>query len=140
MSLRKSSAAAFAPERKKVPRSDRVGSEVRKILAEFLIRGFFGNPVAPMVVITDIKMSPDLQHAKVFFNSASPQVPAQECLEFLEENKYKLRAHLGASLRLRYTPDLRFIVDDSEEKAERIEEILRGIEKDLEKAVDTAGC
>lgn len=120
---------AVIPERRKVPRSDRVGSEIRKILAEFLLSGVFEASAASVVVITDVKVSPNLQHAKVFVNSVLPQVSAEECLKFLEDHKYKMRAHLGVSMRLRYTPDLRFIIDDSEEKAERIEEILRNIEE-----------
>lgn len=118
-----------ALEKKRVSRSDRVGGEVRRILAEFLLSGGFRTPVSSMVVITDVEVSPDLQHAKVFMNSVSPQISVQECLEFLEENKCKLRAHLGSSLRLRYTPDLRFIVDDSEERAEKIEKVLQSLGK-----------
>lgn len=128
------------PEKNKVSRTDRVGSEVRKVLGEFLLSGAFGASaaMASMVIITDVKMSPDLRYAKIFVNSVSPQILPEEYLEFLENQKHKMRAHLGFSMRLRYTPDLRFIVDDSEEKAERIEEILRNLEG-LEKSKECDG-
>jgi ribosome-binding factor A len=116
---------------KETPRRIRVASEVKKVISEFLLRGAVSDParssIATMIAITGVDMSPDLQHAKVFFSSISPQISSEECSEFLENHKYKLRAHVGASIRLKHTPELRFLIDDSSEKAEKIENLLKKI-------------
>ena len=120
-----------AIKRKETPRRVRVASEVKKVLSEFLLRGAVSDSERPsmatMIAITGVEMSADLQHAKVFFSSISPQTSSEECAEFLEKHKYKLRAHIGASIRLKHTPELRFLIDDSSEKAEKIENILKKI-------------
>lgn len=120
-----------AIRRKETPRRIRVASEVKKVISEFLLRGAVSDParssITTMIAITGVDMSPDLQHAKVFFSSISPKISSEECAEFLENYKYKLRAHVGASIRLKHTPELRFLIDDSSEKAEKIENLLKKI-------------
>lgn len=121
----------IAIRKKETPRRVRVASEVKKVLSEFLLRGVVSDPektsIATMIAITGVDMSPDLQHAKVFFSSISPQIPSEKCAEFLEKYKYKLRAHVGSSIRLKHTPELRFLIDNSSEKAEKIENLLKKI-------------
>lgn len=120
-----------AIQRRETPRRIRVASEVKKVISEFLLRGAVSDPekasIVTMIAITGVDMSPDLQHAKVFFSSISPKISSEECAEFLEKHKYKLRAHIGASIRLKHTPELRFFIDDSSEKAEKIENLLKKI-------------
>ena len=75
---------------KETPRRIRVASEVKKVISEFLLRGAVSDParssIATMIAITGVDMSPDLQHAKVFFSSISPQISSEECSEFLENH------------------------------------------------------
>lgn len=117
--------------KRETPRKIRVANEVKKVLSEFLLRGTFSGEqhshIASMISVTDVIMSADLQHAKVFVASISPKISFEECLEFLETHKYKLRAHVGESIRLRYTPDLRFLPDNSFEEGEKIENLLKKI-------------
>ncbi len=109
-------------------RAARAATEIKKILSEFLIvrSGVVskGQIDSAMISITDVELSPCLQHAKVFVVSLDQNVSNQECVEFLERYKPKLRKHLGDSIRMRYIPDLRFFADDSFERAERIERIF----------------
>lgn len=122
---------ASALRRKETPRRVRVASEVKKVLSEFLLHDTISDlerpSMATMIAITEVEMSPDLQHAKVFISSISPKISSEECAKFLESNKYKLRAQIGVSIRLKHTPDLRFLIDDSSERGEKIENILKKI-------------
>ena len=67
-----------AIKRKETPRRVRVASEVKKVLSEFLLRGAVSDSERPsmatMIAITGVEMSADLQHAKVFFSSISPNI------------------------------------------------------------------
>jgi ribosome-binding factor A len=70
-----------------------------------------------------------LQHAKIFLVSMSPSFDNSCCIKFLEKHKYKFRNHLGACMRMRYVPDLHFFIDDSFDRVEKIEKLLKSIRK-----------
>ncbi|MBR1735260.1 MAG: 30S ribosome-binding factor RbfA [Alphaproteobacteria bacterium] len=120
-------------QKKEAPRRIRVASEVKRILSEFIICGTMKSDdtygsMASMIAITDVEMSPDLQHAKVFVSSILPSISSEQCLNFLETNKYKLRNHIGALMRLKRIPDLHFFIDNSYEQGEKIEHILKKLD------------
>lgn len=112
-------------------RMTRAASEIRKILSEFLlVRKIVDTETdvdSAMISITDVVLSSDFQHAKVFIVSISQDVSNEKCIEFLEKHKSKLRKYLGDSVRMRYIPDLRFFEDNSFETADRIEKIISGL-------------
>lgn len=112
-------------------RMTRAASEIRKILSEFLlVRKIVDtetNVDPAMISITDVVLSSDFQHAKVFIVSISQDISNEKCIKFLEKHKSKLRKYLGDSVRMRYIPDLRFFEDNSFETADRIEKIISGL-------------
>lgn len=117
--------------KKKIPRQLRVANEVKRVLSEFLLQNEDVSSanwsIASMIVITDVEVSSDLQYAKVFLSTISPKISQKECLDFMEAYKYKLRAYIGALIRLKFTPDLHFFIDNSAEQAEKIENILKKV-------------
>jgi ribosome-binding factor A len=117
--------------KKNTNRQNRVATEIKRVLSEFLLRNSIddaeSNCDSSLISITDIIVSSCLQHAKVFAVSLSNDFDNDECVAFLDKHKSKLRGHIGATIRMKYTPDLQFFVDDSFEKGARIDELLKKI-------------
>jgi ribosome-binding factor A len=107
-------------------RTDRVESEIQRILATLLQREV-KDPRLQGVTITECRVSRDLGICKVYFdvlgaNRDDPQV--QDALAGFEKAKGFLRSSLGKQLRLRITPELRFYYDEVPEKASEIEALI----------------
>lgn len=104
----------------------RVGQEIKKILAGYIERGEIRNleSINTMVTITEVRISPDLKYAVVYFMTTNG-VFIKEVQEGLQLAANYLRKQLGTKLQLRYTPELVFKVDDTFAEVDKIEKLLR---------------
>lgn len=109
-------------------RAERVSSEVRKVLSE-PISEFARQNNAGLATITSVRMSPDLQIANVYVSIYGGKTSPQAFLNLLEQEKSNFRQILGAKVRLRLTPEVRFFLDDTFERIERIEQLLSSEKK-----------
>lgn len=89
-----------------------------------LVRRELKDPRVRGVVVTDVRTSGDLSYATVYVRSAPP-TSAEEAIEGLDHAGGFIRRELGRTLHIRKVPEFRFEVDDTLERAERIEELLR---------------
>jgi len=105
-------------------RQERLGDQVRDILAQQFSGGRISDPSLQGVTITFVKMSSDLQLATVYFRLYDPSQTA-EALQGLERCKGFLRKNLAGELDLRRVPDLRYFYDDRLEKWHKIDNLLR---------------
>lgn len=118
----------FTPSRAPTHRQLRVGEEVRHILSALFLRSEFPEPGLPTsVTITQVKMSPDLQNATVYIMPLGGQY-REETLTYLKDIAGYIRHQLGKELQSKFTPALRFRLDESFDKAERIEKLLSNIQ------------
>ncbi len=109
-------------------RADKVASEIKKIVSEYLIRGEFEvsegiNPL--MIVITDVVVSSCLRHAKIFVSSISDDLDGGVCRDYLENHSSQIRKNIGINIKLKFVPEIKFLIDTSRERAKRIEDILK---------------
>ena len=81
-----------------------------------------------MVSVTRVTTTPDLRYAQVFI-SVLDKAQEKDVLKGLKSAAGFLRRELGSSLRLRYTPELQFVADDSIEHGAHILELLRDVER-----------
>ena len=81
-----------------------------------------------MVSITRVDTTADLRYARVFV-SVFDKAQEKDVLKGLKSASGFLRRELGASLRLRYTPELQFEADDSIAHGAHILELLRDVER-----------
>ena len=79
-----------------------------------------------MVSITSVDVAPDLNFARVFLSGLKEE-ETRQIVKDLTAQRGRIRHFLGQRIRLRYTPELDFRFDDTGEKAQRIEEILREV-------------
>lgn len=108
---------------KDYPRALRVGEQLRRELAT-LLREEVKDPRIGMVTIADVEVSRDLSHAKVFFTVLGKEGAAYESERGLKAAAGYLRGELGRRLRLRGAPELRFIYDETERRAERVDALI----------------
>ena len=90
-----------------------------------LIQRELKDPRVGFVTVTEVRMSPDLKHARVYVSVFErEEQKRQESISALQRAEGFLRHGLGRRLRLRYVPGLRFVVDDTLDRSARIEELL----------------
>ncbi len=104
-------------------RPDRVADQIRGELALLLARDV-RDPGIGFVTLTRVHVTPDLQHARVYFTSLGDEQARSNSERALGRAVPFLRRQIGSRLRLRRTPDITFIYDDSIAGQDRIEQIL----------------
>jgi ribosome-binding factor A len=111
-------------------RPDRVGEEIRHELSDLLSRGAVHDPGIGFITLTRVKVSPDLQIARVFYTSMGDDAARRETSQALERATPFLRRQIGGRLRLRRVPELEFRFDESIANQDRIEQILRELHEE----------
>ena len=107
----------------------RVGEQVRHIIAETLARGHFNNPALAnpsAITVTEVRVSPDLKHASAYVIALGGG-DMEVILPALNDEAYGFQKEIARKAKLRFTPKLRFVGDDSFDEAKRIEEVLRDL-------------
>ena len=104
-------------------RTLRVGEQIRRELAE-LIRNEVKDPRVGMVTISDVEVTKDLAHAKVFFSVLGSESDVAASAEGLHRAAGFLRRELGKVMRLRVVPELRFVYDDTQERGTRLSALI----------------
>ncbi|MFH1738405.1 MAG: 30S ribosome-binding factor RbfA [bacterium] len=89
--------------------------------------------------ITEVRTSKDLQHAQVFVSCLGDAGRRQVTQDVLKRSAGHIRHLLGQCVRLKYTPELRFTMDDSYDRANRILEILKHVDLGNEEEPSTDG-
>jgi ribosome-binding factor A len=112
----------------------RVGELVRHAVSDLLIRGEVHDPVIEghLITIPEVRMTPDLRLATVYVMPLGGR-DQDEVLAALERNKRYLRGEVAHRVNLKFAPDIRFLIDDRFDEAERIEKLLRTpqVQRDL---------
>lgn len=112
-------------------RPERVGEEIRQELSQALAREVH-DPGIGFVTITRVKVSPDLQVARVYYTIIGDEKAKKETRRALERATPFLRRRIAATVRLRRVPELHFQFDESIEQQDRIEKILLDLQKERE--------
>jgi ribosome-binding factor A len=112
-------------------RPDRVGEEIRQELATLLAREVH-DPGIGFVTLTRVTVSPDLQLARVFYTMMGDDAAHKATAQALTRATPFLRRQIGARIRLRRVPEIRFEFDKSVENQDRIERILLDLQKERE--------
>ncbi len=84
------------------------------------------------VTITQVKPSPDMRYATVFCEPLGGQ-NAKQMIAALNKHKGYLRGEMGRQITMKFTPELRFVEDESFAEAQKIETILKStrVQQDL---------
>ena len=85
------------------------------------------DPRIGFVSITDVELSQDLRHAKVFVSILGDAEAKTKTMAGLGNARGFVRKELGRRIRLRYTPEVMFRLDDSIERGVRVQRLLRQV-------------
>ena len=108
-------------------RNERVRKELMRDISEILrkeIRGLEG-----VVSVVDVEVSHDNSFAKVIYSVLGSPEQIEKSKDVIEKSTPKNRYEVGRRIRLRLTPELKFVYSDSFEKGSRVTEIIDKISR-----------
>jgi len=108
---------------KEFSRGQRVAEQIRRELAE-LIRQEVKDPRVSFISLTEVELTPDYAHAKIFFTAMGGADSVPEILEGLRRASGFLRRELGKRIRIHTLPELRFHYDRSVEEGSRLSQLI----------------
>ena len=108
---------------KEFPRSRRIGEQIQRELSD-IIRLDLKDPRVGMITITDVEMTPDNAHAKVFFTVLGQQPRIDEAAAGLQHAAGYLRSQLAQRIKIRVVPQLHFEYDASVERGIRLSQLI----------------
>ncbi|MEO1456090.1 MAG: 30S ribosome-binding factor RbfA [Pseudomonadota bacterium] len=103
----------------------RVGETVRRALADILMRGEHHEPALEglSVTVAEVRCSPDLRQATAYVMPLGGR-DTERAIEALTEARGRLRLLVGRALTMKYTPELRFVLDESFDRMDETRRIL----------------
>lgn len=110
-------------------RMRRVDEAIRQVIGD-AVAGDLKDPRVGFVTVTDVRTSADLRHARVYVSvlgadgGASVPQEREETIEGLRSAHGFLQGRLAGELRLKRTPALEFIYDDTTDRALRVDELI----------------
>lgn len=110
-------------------RTERVAGVIREVISETLQREIDTTGYG-LLTVTQVIMTPDLRLAKVYVSHFHSEKTPAQVLDFLEECGKELRMTVGRVVRLKFTPELRFFIDETLDRVERMEELFHKIHED----------
>jgi ribosome-binding factor A len=82
-----------------------------------------------LINVNDVDVAANLHNATVFIGVLGGEAQKKRAMEALEQNRKRIQAYLGKAVVLKYTPHLRFVLDESVERGNRILRLLDELEK-----------
>ena len=101
----------------------RVDEAIREVLSDGLGRDL-KDPRIGFVTVTDVKTSPDLRRARVYVTVLGGQEERDATLAGLQSAHGLLQRRVNAELRMKRTPTLEFVYDDTTDRVMRMEQLL----------------
>ena len=107
-------------------RAIRVGELLKEEISQIVLREM-KDPRIGFVSVTDVVVSGDLRHAKVFISVYGTDKEKEETLEGLQQAQGFVRKLVGERVKIHHTPEIIFRYDDSIEKGVHISEIIKDL-------------
>ncbi len=118
------------PSQRGFNRGDKVRKAMIREVSDIIAREIKDPILANRVIsVTDIDLSTDMRHAKIFISVFGDDEVRQEVMAVLKEAQPQIRSELGRRLQLRYTPEIDLRYDDSLERGTRVTELLNQISR-----------
>ena len=116
----------------------RVAALIKREVSQMLLSEIKDDRVgAGMVSVTDVDVSGDLQHAKIFVSIYGTDEAREETMEGLESSVNYVRKELGSRMQLRRTPTVKFFEDRSLERGDNMLNLLDKISQERQNKPET---
>lgn len=106
-----------------VARARKLAERIKVLVAEALEK-VVKDPDLGFVTITEVKVTPDLQHAQIFYTVYGSDEDRVKSNEVIRRNTGRIRGDVGHNLSIRLTPTLEFIADELPENAAQMNDLL----------------
>ena len=110
-------------------RGERIRKTLMKEISEIIQRHVKDPRIAGIVSVTDIDLSKDYGHAKIYVSVYGTDEEKESTMEALFDSAPRIRSEVGKRIRLRHTPELEFFRDDSLERGSKITDLINRISK-----------
>ena len=117
----------FKKEIKMTLRNERVRKELMRDISEILQKEIRG--LAGVVSVVDVEVSHDNSYAKVYYSVLGSEEQVAKDKEIIEKNTGKVRYEIGKRIRLRVTPEIKFVYSDGLEQGSRVLDLINKISK-----------
>ncbi|HEY8487148.1 MAG TPA: 30S ribosome-binding factor RbfA [Limnochordales bacterium] len=118
-------------------RVERLREEFRREVSDILRR--MKDPRLGFVTVTDVEVSNDLRHVKVYVSVLGSEEDRRRTLAVLEQARGFVRTEAGQRIRLRHTPEVTFVFDPSVERGARVMALLNEIRREKAAGSGTGG-
>jgi ribosome-binding factor A len=105
-------------------RSERASKLIQREISGLLEREVNDPRLSMLISVTEVSLSPDLRHAKVFVSTLGNEINKEDMLAGFNNASGFLRRELASHLKLKYTPQLSFHYDDSIERGARLLKLI----------------
>jgi len=122
---------------KEFSRTQRVGGQIQRELAQ-MIQQEVRDPRVGFVTISDVEVSRDLTHAKIFVTLLDPKQDVDVTLQALNKAGGFLRRLLGKRIVMRVVPELHFVYDSSLDTGARVDALLHQVAAEQDRDPDAA--
>ena len=104
-------------------RARKLGERIKVLVVDALVK-VVKDPGLGFVTITDVRVTPDLMHAKIYYTVMGSEEDIEQSIEVLDQNKGRIRGEIGHKLSIRLTPTIELIRDDVPEVATALADLL----------------
>jgi ribosome-binding factor A len=108
-------------------RIDRVSEEYKRVLIQVIRKNLQHSDTSDMLTVIDVKITRDFRCADVFLSILDTDKKIKRTMEVLEIKKGIIRSEMGRKVKMHYTPEIRFHMDNSAEYAIHISKLLEDI-------------
>lgn len=115
---------------KQGPRQERLAEQIRRETAD-LLRLELQKPKLGLITLTDIELTRDYGHAKLFYTVLGSQLEPAEVQAVLDEFALPLRAMLGRKIRMYSIPQIHFVYDASVEHGRALSSLIEKASADI---------
>lgn len=110
-------------------RWDRIKKALMKEVSDIIQKQVKNLDRFGMVSVTDMDLSSDYRYAKVYISVYGDDEQKEKVMEILEESTPYVRSEIGKRIRLRCTPEIKFLKDESFERGTKITELINKISR-----------
>lgn len=105
-------------------RSERTSKLIQREISDLLERQVNDPRLSRLISVTEVTLSPDFKHAKIFVSTLGSKIDKEDMLASFNNASGFLRRELAVHLQLKYTPQLSFHYDDSIERGARLLKLI----------------
>jgi ribosome-binding factor A len=107
-------------------RTEKVASLIKEEVGMYFTREY-RDLAHGFITVTEVHMTPDLKIAKIYVSIMGTAEQKSSTLQLLEHQKGEVRSFIGTKLRLKFTPSVQFYLDETLDRVEKINNLIKQI-------------